>query len=154
MSKVGASRPPSHDLLRSPPPLEDPLGEFPSLRYVRRVKPHRKWCPVARATLSVGEPLPRPRRATAHSATTSPIPFRFNKIRATDWRINDREWSTVTWTHEPRSWTRSLGLWTYSMGSTMSWTHEPRPWTRSLGLWTRSLGPWTYSHGRHVSGMK
>jgi hypothetical protein len=29
------------------PPFEDPLGEFPLMRRVRRVKPHRKWCPIA-----------------------------------------------------------------------------------------------------------
>jgi hypothetical protein len=58
--KVGASRPVSRALLRSPPPFEDPLGEFPWMRHVHRVKPRRKWCPVARATPGSGEPPPWP----------------------------------------------------------------------------------------------
>jgi hypothetical protein len=70
--KVGASRPPSRTLLWSPLPLEDPLGEFPSLRCIRSVKPHGKWCPVAWAMPGSDEPPPRPRRATARCAATSP----------------------------------------------------------------------------------
>jgi hypothetical protein len=49
-----------------PPPLEDPLGEFPSPCRIRRVKPHRKWCPIARAMPCSGETpplaMPPPRR--------------------------------------------------------------------------------------------
>jgi hypothetical protein len=114
-----------------PQPLEDPLGEFPSLRHVHRVKPQRKWCPIARAMLGSAELLPRLRRATARYAATSPappqsstprstteirspIPFHFNKIQATYRRINGREWSTLSWTHDPRPWTRSMGSLTKS----------------------------------------
>jgi hypothetical protein len=53
-----------------PSPLEDSLGEFPSLRHVHRVKPHQKWCPVAWAMPSSGEP--QPRRAAARYAATLP----------------------------------------------------------------------------------
>jgi hypothetical protein len=132
-SEVGASRPPSHALLRSLPPLQDPRGEFPSLRSVRRVKPHWKRCPIAWATTDSGEPPLQPRRARTRNAATSPapsqpstswstayirspIPFHFNKIWAVDRRINGREWSTMPWTHEPRPWTQSMGGWTYFTG--------------------------------------
>jgi hypothetical protein len=114
--KVGASQPPSRAPLRSPPLLEDPLGEFPSLCHVRRVKPHRKWYPVAWAMPNSGQPPPRPTCTAATSPAPpepstpwsmieirSPIPIHFNKIRATDRRIN-----------EPRPWTRSMRPWTYS----------------------------------------
>jgi hypothetical protein len=74
MPKVGATRPPLHILFRSPPLLEDPLGEFPSLCCVCRVKPRGKQCPVARAMPGSGEPPPRPRRAAAHCAATSQAP--------------------------------------------------------------------------------
>jgi hypothetical protein len=56
--KVGASRSPSCALLQSLPILKDPLGEFPSMRRVCRVKPHRKQCPVAHVTPGSGEPPP------------------------------------------------------------------------------------------------
>jgi hypothetical protein len=41
-TKVEASQLLSHALLRLPPPLKDPLGEFPSLRRIRRDKSHKK----------------------------------------------------------------------------------------------------------------
>jgi hypothetical protein len=72
--KVGASRPPSRALLRSCPQLEDPLGEFPLLRCICRVKPRRKRCPVAWATPGSGEPPPRTRRAAARCTATSSVP--------------------------------------------------------------------------------
>jgi hypothetical protein len=65
--KVGTRRPPSHALLRSPLALEDHLGEFPSLRCIYRVKPHRKWCPIAWAMTSSSEPPPRLRCAAVHA---------------------------------------------------------------------------------------
>jgi hypothetical protein len=63
---VGACRPPSRALLRSPPPFEYPLGKFPLMCRIHRVKPHRKRCPVARTMPGSGEPPPRLRRATTH----------------------------------------------------------------------------------------
>jgi hypothetical protein len=42
-AKVAMKKRPSHTLLRPhPPPLKDPLGEFPLLRRIRTVKPRRK----------------------------------------------------------------------------------------------------------------
>jgi hypothetical protein len=56
-AKVTTNKPPLRTLLH-PLPLEDPLGEFPSLRRIRRVKPCQKWCPVARAMPGSGEMPP------------------------------------------------------------------------------------------------
>jgi hypothetical protein len=36
-------------------------------------------------------------------------PFILTKIRAVDQRINNRESSTMSWTHELKPWTRSMG---------------------------------------------
>jgi hypothetical protein len=54
--EVEETRPLSRALLRPSPPLKGPLGEFPSLRHIRRDKSHKKQCPIARATPSSGEP--------------------------------------------------------------------------------------------------
>jgi hypothetical protein len=58
--------------LPPPSPLKDPLGEFPSLRRICRVKPHRQRCPVAWAIPGSGELLPRSRGVVACCAATSP----------------------------------------------------------------------------------
>jgi hypothetical protein len=105
-----------------PPPLEDPLGEFPSLCLDCRVKPRQKWCPVAWAMPGSSEPPPRPSRAATSPAPPQPstpwsmaeirllIRFCFNKIWATYRRINGREWSTMPWTHELRPLAYSTGF--------------------------------------------
>jgi hypothetical protein len=74
IAKVGASRSLSRALLWSPPPFGDPLGEFPLMRHVYRVKPHKKWHPIAWATPGSGEPPPWSRRVAARYAATSPAP--------------------------------------------------------------------------------
>jgi hypothetical protein len=126
MPKVGASRPPSRTLLQLPPPPEDPLGEFPSLRCIRRVKPCRKWCPRAWAMPGSGEPPPLAAPPPHQPHLSHPCldqrpildrwyPFILIKSE-TQIEESMTEWSTMPWTHEPRPLIQSMGPWTYSTG--------------------------------------
>jgi hypothetical protein len=81
----------THPTLPPPPPLEDPLGEFPSLRHVHWVKPHQKRCPIAWAMPGFDEPLAAPPPHRPHLSCPRfdqwprldhRYPFIFIKIRA------------------------------------------------------------------------
>jgi hypothetical protein len=115
-AKVAMKKSLSCTLLR-PLPLGDLLGEFPSLRHVRRFKPHWKWCPVVWAMPDSGEPPLQLRCIAARCAATSPalpkssMPWSMAEIRSSiPLRVfNPSRWSKRRralfnegpWTHGP-----------------------------------------------------